>query len=129
MSWRWYSYDPATLRCVDKHYWLSHWDRFAYVDKTKLSWKNALEELPLIDEASSSFLEDAARGKLPAVSWVDPNFKDSTLYGGDSNDDHPPSDVRDGQLLVLSRLPRARVRPALGQDAARDHLRRARRLP
>ena len=60
------------------------------------------EELPLIDEASRSFLEDAALGTLPAVSWVDPNFKDSTLYGGDSNDDHPPSDVRDGQLLVLS---------------------------
>jgi phospholipase C len=102
VPWRWYSYDPATLRCVDKHYWLTHWERFAYVDKTKLSWKTELEELPLIDEASSSFLEDAARGKLPAVAWIDPNFKDSTLYGGDSNDDHPPSDVRDGQLLVLS---------------------------
>jgi phospholipase C len=102
VSWRWYSYDPGTLRCVDKHYWLSHWDRFAYVDKTKLSWKTELKELPFIDEASSSFLEDAATGKLPAVSWIDPNFKDSTLYGGDSNDDHPPSDVRDGQLLVLS---------------------------
>ena len=102
VSWRWYSYDPGTLRCIDKHYWLTHWDRFAYVDKTKLSWKTELEELPLIDEASSSFLEDAANGKLPAVSWIDPNFKDSTLYGGDSNDDHPPSDVRDGQLLVLS---------------------------
>ena len=102
VSWRWYSYDPGLLRCIDKHYWLTHWDRFAYVDKTKLSWKTRLKELPLIDEASSSFLEDAARGKLPAVSWVDPNFKDSTLYGGDSNDDHPPSDVHDGQLLVLS---------------------------
>ena len=102
VSWRWYSYDPSTLRCVDKHYWLSHWDHFAYVDKTKLSWKTELRELPLIDEASASFLEDAARGKLPAVSWIDPNFKDSTLYAGDSNDDHPPSDVRDGQLLVLS---------------------------
>jgi phospholipase C len=102
VSWRWYSYDPGTLRCVDKHYWLSHWDRFAYVDKTKLSWKTRLKELPLIDEASSSFLEDSARGKLPAVSWIDPNFKDSTLYGGDSNDDHPPSDVRDGQLLALT---------------------------
>jgi len=102
VSWRWYSYDPGTLRCVDRHYWLSHWDRFAYVDKTKLSWKTELEELPLIDEFSSSFLEDAAKGKLPSVSWIDPNFKDSTLYGGDSNDDHPPSDVHDGQLLVLS---------------------------
>ncbi|MFL5959997.1 MAG: phospholipase C [Gaiellaceae bacterium] len=102
VSWRWYSYDPGTLRCVDRHYWLTHYDRFAYVDKTKLSWKTELEELPVIDEFSSSFLEDAAKGKLPAVSWIDPNFKDLNLYGGDSNDDHPPSDVHDGQLLVLS---------------------------
>ncbi|MGH2798531.1 MAG: alkaline phosphatase family protein [Thermoleophilaceae bacterium] len=42
-------------------------------------------------------------GKLPAVSWIDPNFVDlqvpfdRTL----SNDDHPPSDVRAGQQLVL----------------------------
>lgn len=102
VSWRWYSYDPGTLRCVDKHYWLTHYDRFAYVDKTKLSWKTEAEELPVIDEASSSFVEDAANGKLPSVAWIDPNFKDLNLYGGDSNDDHPPSDVHDGQLFVLS---------------------------
>jgi phospholipase C len=102
VSWRWYSYDPGTLRCVDRHYWLSHYDRFAYVDKTKLSWKTELEEVPLIDPLSASFLEDAARGHLPSVAWIDPNFKDSSLYGGDSNDDHPPSDVREGQELVLA---------------------------
>ena len=102
VSWRWYSFDPGTLRCIDRHYWLSHWNHFAYVDKTKLSWQTELEQAVLIDEFSSSFLEDAAKGKLPAVSWIDPNFKDSSLYAGDSSDDHPPSDVRDGQLLVLS---------------------------
>jgi phospholipase C len=102
VGWRWYSYDPGTLRCVDKHYWLTHYDRFAYVDKTKLSWQTEAAQLPVIDAASSSFLEDAAKGKLAPVSWIDPNFKDLNLYGGDSNDDHPPSDVHDGQLLVLS---------------------------
>jgi len=102
VPWRWYSYDPGTLRCVDRLYWLDHWDNFAYVEKTKLSWKTEIEELPVIDEWSSSFLEDAANGRLAAVSWIDPNFKDLNLYGGDSNDDHPPSDVRDGQQLVLS---------------------------
>jgi phospholipase C len=102
VSWRWYSYDPATLRCVDREYWLTHWDRFAYVEKTKLSWTTTLDEAPVIDEWSSSFLEDAANGRLPSVSWIDPNFKDLNLYGGDSNDDHPPSDVRDGQQLVTA---------------------------
>jgi len=81
---------------------LSNYDRFAYVDKTKLSWSTEAEELPVIDAASASFLEDAASGHLPSVAWVDPNFKDLKLYGGDSNDDHPPSDVRNGQELVLT---------------------------
>ncbi|MGZ4383262.1 MAG: phospholipase C [Gaiellaceae bacterium] len=102
VSWRWYSYDPGTLRCADRHYWLTHYERFAYVDKTKLSWKTEAEELPVIDAASASFLEDAANGHLPSVAWIDPNFKDLNLYGGDSNDDHPPSDVVDGQHLVLA---------------------------
>ena len=102
VSWRWYSYDPGTLRCVDRHYWMGNYDRFAYVDKTKLSWSTEAEELPVIDASSASFLEDAANGHLPSVAWLDPNFKDLNLYGGDSNDDHPPSDVRDGQALVLA---------------------------
>ena len=114
VSWRWYSFDPGTLRCVDKLYWLTHWDRFAYVDKTKISWKTRLEELPLIDEWSASFLEDAANGRLPQVSWIDPNFKDFNLYGGDSNDDHPPSDVQDGQQLVMA------VYHALATSPVRD---------
>lgn len=56
----------------------------------------------MIDASCSSFLEDAAKGKLPPVSWIDPNFKDLNLFGGNSNDDHPPSDVREGQHLVLA---------------------------
>jgi phospholipase C len=102
VSWRWYSYDPGTLRCADREYWLTHYDCFRYVDRTKLSWQAEVEELPVIDASSASFLEDAASGNLPAVSWLDPNFKDLNLYGGDSNDDHPPSDVVDGQHLVLT---------------------------
>jgi phospholipase C len=46
-----------------------------------------------------NFLDRAADGKLPAVSWIDPDFADF----GKSNDDHPPkSDLYDGQLLVTS---------------------------
>jgi phospholipase C len=103
ISWRWYSYDPATLRCADAHYMVDpkYHDNFAYVSKTKLSWKTELEEEVLIDESSASFLEDAAKGMLPQVAWIDPNFNDINIYGADSNDDHPPSDVKGGQDLVL----------------------------
>jgi phospholipase C len=52
--------------------------------------------------APRNFLDDAKDGKLPAVSWIDPNFIDVSFIGPDgSNDDHPPSDVKAGQELVL----------------------------
>ena len=49
VSWRWYSYDPGTLRCVDRRYWLDHWDNFRFVDRSKLNCKTAAEEVPVID--------------------------------------------------------------------------------
>ena len=35
-----------------------------------------------------SFVERAAKGQLPAVSWIDPNFVDLTFGPAGSNDDH-----------------------------------------
>ena len=67
----------------------------------RLSVEAQAEELAFVDETGASFLEDAARGRLPAVSWIDPNFKDLNLVGSAPNDDHPPSDVAQGQELVL----------------------------
>lgn len=101
VSWRWYSFDVGTLHAVDDEYRIGHYDHFAYVEKVKLSWKTELEELVVIDEFSSSFLEDAARGHLPSVSWIDPNFKDINMVGTPPNDDHAPSDVENGQELVF----------------------------
>ncbi len=101
VSWRWYTYDVGTLRCVDQHYRVGHHDRFAYVDKPKLPWQTALEEELIVDEDAASFVEDAQRGRLAAVSWIDPNFKDLNLAHAQTNDDHPPSDVQDGQELVF----------------------------
>jgi phospholipase C len=99
IDWRWYSYDPGTLRLVDGRYRLSHHRNFAYVDRRKLSVRERLAETALQEEGS--FLDDAAAGTLPAVSWIDPHFKDIRVFGPDSNDDHPPSDVLAGQALVL----------------------------
>jgi phospholipase C len=101
VSWRWYSYDIGTLRCVDDEYLLGHHDHFAYVQKLKLAFQAQAEEALFVDEDAASFLEDAARGRLPAVSWIDPNFKDLNLVGTPPNDDHPPSDVQEGQELVF----------------------------
>jgi len=99
VDWRWYSFDPGTLRAVDPQYRLSNHHRFAFLDSRKLSTaERAVGELT---EEGPSFLDDVAEGKLPAVSWIDPRFKDLRVLGPDSNDDHPPSDVLAGQDLIL----------------------------
>jgi phospholipase C len=100
VDWRWYSFDPGSLRAVDPEYRLSHHDHFAFVDSRTLS---TLERLAgELTEEGPSFLDDVAAGKLPQVSWIDPRFKDLRVLGPDSNDDHPPSDVIAGQDLVLT---------------------------
>ena len=101
VSWRWYSHDIATLRLADVKYRVGHREHFAYVQKLKLVFKTRGRGLLYLNEDAASFLEDAAYGRLPAVSWIDPNFKDFNLIGSPPNDDHPPSDVIHGQELAL----------------------------
>jgi phospholipase C len=45
----------------------------------------------------SEFLHDCAAGRLPAVSFVDPSF---TILTNLQNDDHPFSDVRNGDAFL-----------------------------
>ncbi len=99
VDWRWYSFDPATLRAADPEYRLSHHDRFGYVDARKLSIR---EEVVGKLTEKGSFLDDVAAGNLAAVTWIDPRFKDLRVLSPDSNDDHPPSDVIAGQDLILT---------------------------
>jgi phospholipase C len=100
VSWRWYSFDPGSLRLADVHYRLGHHDRFGYVSKKGLPWRTVLDVTVNADLAS--FLEDAHSGTLPSVSWIDPAFTNFNPLGFPVNDDHPPADVADGQDLVLA---------------------------
>jgi len=47
----------------------------------------------------AEFFDLARSGRLPAVTWIDPNFKELAPHE-EANDDHPPVDVRLGQQLV-----------------------------
>ena len=51
-----------------------------------------------ISRPFASFLADAAAGTLPPVSFVDPRFVDEE--SGTSGDDHPHSDVRNGEAFL-----------------------------
>jgi len=101
-QWRWYSQDPATLRAADEEYrsirGLNR-DNFAFFDRNRLSWNEKVTGGAL--DTHSSFLDDCANGSLRQVSWIDPNFADLHVLHTNSNDDHPPADIRAGQDLVL----------------------------
>lgn len=100
VQWRWYSHDYVpTLWLIDPQYGLSGGALPSYFDRQDLL-------------GNRSFLQRAAAGDLPAVSWIDPNFVDLTFGPPGSNDDHPPSDLHNGQQLVL-RLFHALARSAV----------------
>ena len=88
------------MRLADARYALGHHDSFAFFSTENLNWKAELEVR--IDPQAESFLEDAARGTLPSVSWIDPNFSNFNPIGFQPNDDHAPADIKDGQELVLA---------------------------
>ncbi len=101
-QWRWYSHDPATLRAADgRHRDFKHINRdnFAFFDRRKLALATQVGEGLIVGH--DSFLDDAAKGELRDVSWIDPNFIDLNVLDPNSNDDHPPSDIRAGQAFIL----------------------------
>jgi phospholipase C len=107
-TWRWYSWDPGTLRYVDGRFRLDgagfHHDHFRRVVQNTI--EPGVQRDPRtgerIIELGRGFLQDAANGDLPSVAWIDPNFVDLSILESNSNDDHPPSDVRAGQELVMT---------------------------
>jgi phospholipase C len=112
-QWRWYSHDPATLRLVDARYrdlTKPMRDNFAFFDRRKIDWATETLERPIV--GGGSFLDDAARGTLRQVSWIDPNFVDLSVLETNSNDDHPPSDIRAGQAFIFDVYDALRHSPA-----------------
>lgn len=51
-----------------------------------------------ISKLYEDFLEQAKKGTLPAVSFVDPGY--TILDDGTGNDDHPHADIREGDRFV-----------------------------
>ena len=93
---------PSTrgARLADVLYRLGHHQRFGYFSKTGLPWKTIFDIT--CNPQIPSFLEDAAAGTLPSVSWIDPAFTNFNPLGFPVNDDHPMADIKDGQDLVLA---------------------------
>jgi phospholipase C len=98
VSWATFVHDVTPLLwAVDNDYPLQH-----LLDE-HTAWFDGHFRPPHL---ADTFIQRAAAGKLPSVSWIDPAFADlrtglMRLISPPSNDDHPPSDVFAGQALVL----------------------------
>lgn len=89
------------------------WDRLAGAGVSRRYYFNDVPFLALwgdhyrdISHPYTQFLNDAATGNLPQVSYVDPRFGDGTPPLGNGaenrpgNNDHAYADVRDGQAFM-----------------------------
>jgi phospholipase C len=81
------------------------WDRLAEAGVSGAYYFSNLPFLALwglkylpITRTYQDFLEDAASGKLPAVSFIDPPF--TILDDGTGEDDHPHADIRRGDAFM-----------------------------
>ena len=112
VDWRWYSFDPATLRAADPEYRLSHHDRFGYVDAAQAvdprGGRGKLTE-------KGSFLDDVANGNL-AAGVVDRSAFQGPARARPRLQRRPPTVRRDRRSGPdPDRLPRAAERPELGR--------------
>src|SRR3954463_12848759 len=98
VSWATFVHDLAPIVwAVDNDY------PFRHLLDENVAWFDGPFPPPYFGD---TFIQRAAVGKLPSVSWIDPSFADlrtglMRLISPPSNDDHPPSDVLAGQALVL----------------------------
>ncbi len=83
VDWGWYSFDPATLRAIDPAYRFGNHHRFSFFDSRKLSTRERAAG-EVLEEDASFLDDDIAEGASPAVSWIDPRFKDLRVLGPDS---------------------------------------------
>ena len=81
------------------------WDRLAASGYTGKYYFSDLPFLALwgtkysgITTPIAQFFADAAAGRLPNVSFIDPRFEDES--SGTSGDDHPHSDIRTGEFFI-----------------------------
>lgn len=95
VSWTYFEHDIGFLRKVEQY---------------SLDFDRIVD----IDDPERGFFARAARGDLPSVTFIDPNFVDFR-DGRTANDDHPPADVAPGQLLVARIYNALRASPQWGK--------------
>ena len=84
-------FDVLTANGVSWNYVESNIAFLRMFDRYRVDERNIIQR--------TQFLNMARGGQLPAVTWIDPNFGELEI-DNEANDDHPPADVRQGQILI-----------------------------
>lgn len=84
-------FDILTLNGVSWKYVESNVAFLRMFDRYRTDEENIIQR--------KDFLKLAGAGRLPAVTWIDPNFGEIEI-DNEANDDHAPADVRKGQALI-----------------------------
>jgi phospholipase C len=88
------------------------------LDEHHVKWANYYSDVPVSFSFRTlspnalpiqNFVEDAKRGKLPEVSFVDPNF--GILSAAKSTDEHPPANIRAGEFFISQMVSAVRNGP------------------
>ena len=92
VAWKVYASSPGGSRNPDD----SLTEEGAHFSLTRLTMTRLHDaSLNTRFQAMDRFYEDAAAGSLPAYAFLEPQYS-----GAGQNDQHPPSDVRPGEILV-----------------------------
>jgi phospholipase C len=99
-----------------------HKAKLYYYDEASSSLEvvNLLQDQPKLFGTYEQFLEDCKLGKLPEYSFVEPNYTDHEVDGGEAiaSDQHPDHDVQQGEVFIATVYNAIRQNPDLWKTTA-----------
>jgi len=100
VSWRWYSFDPGTLRLADAHYLLGTIS--GSVTSARPACRGRLSSTSAATRRSPAFSTTPRPGRCGRCRGSIRRSPTSTHSASPVNDDHPMADIKEGQDLVLA---------------------------
>jgi len=99
-----------------------HTAKLYYFDEASSSLEvvNLLQDQPKLFGTYDQFLEDCNAGTLPEYSFVEPNYTDHEVDGGEAiaSDQHPDHDVQQGEVFIATVYNAIRQNPELWKSTA-----------
>jgi phospholipase C len=115
-------YHSEPLSIYERMLNAGHTAKLYYFDEASSSLEvvNLLQNQPQLFGTYDQFLQDCQDGKLPQYSFIEPNYSDHEMDGGEAiaSDQHPDHDVYQGEVFIASVYNAIRQNPDLWQSTA-----------